>query len=210
MFAQTRHLQRVFSFTDEQQRLAFQATVRPFSVFASLPEVPASDLATAALRFKGAVLDSMLAERQEADASQDLSLRRLLARAAGAREAWRRLEVDAIRAESNDLPAIDARRAALETEFQEIERDFARAGLGIGGLVALATPKQIASALSSDALLIEVIRYPHQLDGSRTEERYGAILITAARDPPWVPLGSAAEWGRLVASYRKSVRSETD
>ena len=41
MFAQTRHLQRVFSFVvDEQQRLAFQATVRPFSVFASLRKFP--------------------------------------------------------------------------------------------------------------------------------------------------------------------------
>jgi CHAT domain-containing protein/tetratricopeptide (TPR) repeat protein len=210
MFAQTRHLQRIFSFTDEQQRLAFQATVKPFSIFASLPEVPASDLATAVLRFKGAVLDSLLAERRQADASQDPSLHPLLARSVSAREAWRQLEVDAIGAESNALPAIDARRAALETEFQEIEQDFAQAGLGGGGLATSATPKQIAAALSPDALLVEVIRYPHQLDVNRIEERYGAILIASTGDPLWVPLGPAIELEQRVTSYQKSVRGETD
>jgi CHAT domain-containing protein len=212
MFAQTRHLQRVFSFTDEQQRLAFQATVKPFSLFASLPEsdVPTSDLATAALRFKGAVLDSLLAERQEADASQDLALRPLLSRAASTREAWGRLEAEAIGANENDFPAIDARREALQAQFQEIERDFARAGLGSGGLAVSATPKQVASILSPDALLVELIRYPHQLQQNRTEERYGAILLAATGEPRWVPLGAAEELERLVASYQKSVRGQTD
>jgi hypothetical protein len=86
MFAQTRHFQRIFSFTDEQQQLDFQATVKPFSLFASLPEVPTSDLATAVLRFKGVVLDSLLTERRQADASQEL-----LVRSADAKEAWRLL-----------------------------------------------------------------------------------------------------------------------
>ena len=72
------------------------------------------------------------------------------------------------------------------------------------------TPKQIASALSPDALLVEVIRYPHQLDGNRIEERYGAILIAAAGDPLWVPLGPAIGFEELVTSYQKSVRGETD
>jgi CHAT domain-containing protein/tetratricopeptide (TPR) repeat protein len=212
MFAQTRHLQRIFSFTDEQQRLAFQATVKPFSLFASLPEpeVPASDLATAALRFKGTVLDSLLAERQEADAAQNPALRPLLSRAAGAREAWHRLEADAIGASESDFPGIDSRREALQAQFQEIERDFARAGLGTGGLAASATPKQVASMLNPDAVLVEVIRYPHQLEGNRTEERYGAILLAATGEPRWVPLGDAADLERLVAGYQQSVRGLTD
>jgi CHAT domain-containing protein/Tfp pilus assembly protein PilF len=210
MFAQTRHLQRVFSFSDERQRLAFEATVRPYSVFASLPEVPASDLATAALRFKGAVLDSLLAERRQADASHDPSLRPLLVRSAGVREAWRRLEADAIVAESKDLPVIDARRASLEKEFQEIEEDFAQAGLGTGGLAGSTSPRQIASALPPDALLVELIHYSHQLEGTRIEERYGALLLAAAGDPVWVPLGPAADLEKLVDSYKESAQGKTD
>jgi CHAT domain-containing protein len=207
MFAQTRHFQRIFSFTDEQQRLDFQATVKPFSLFASLPKVPASDLATAVLRFKGVVLDSLLTERRQADATQDPALRPLLVRSAAAKEAWRRLEVAAITADSKDMTAIDERRALLETEFGGIEQGFREAGLGTGDLPASVTGRQVASALGQDELLIELIRYPHYLDGTKTEDRYGAILLVAARDPVWVALGSAAETDQLVASYQKSVSS---
>jgi CHAT domain-containing protein len=210
MFAQALHLQRIFSFSDEQHRLAYRATISPFSTFASLPEVPTIDLATAALRFKGAVLDSLLAERQQADASQEPSLRPLLTRISTAREAWRQLESDAIAASSNEVPTLDSRRAALESEFQEIARDFERAGLGTGGLAVSTTPNQIVAALAPDVLLIEIIRYPHHVDRARFQDRYGAILLAAASNPVWIPLGPAIELERLVASYRKSVRGETD
>ena len=184
--------------------------MNPFSLFASLPQVPASDLATAVLRFKGAVLDSLLAERQEADASQDPSLRPLLERADSTREAWRRLEADAIEAKSQDAPAIDTRRATLEKEFQEIARDLARAGLSAGGLAVSPPSAKSRPLCPSDALLIEMIRYPHYLDGTRTEDRYGAILLTASGDPVWISLGPAADLETLVASYQKSARGETD
>ena len=145
MFAQTQLLQRIFSFTDEQQRLAYQSTVSPYSVFASLPEVPAGDLATAVLRFKGAVLDSLLAEP----------------------------------------------------------------GLGAGGLAASATISQIASVLAPDALLIEMIRYPHHFDGTRIEERYGALVIASTGEPKWISLGGANVIDENIELYRKSVRYES-
>ena len=141
MFAQTQLLQRIFSFTDEQQRLAYQSTVSPYSVFASLPEVPAGDLATAVLRFKGAVLDSLLAEP----------------------------------------------------------------GLGAGGLTASATTSQIASALAPDGLLIEMIRYPHHLDGTRIEDRYGALVIASKGEPKWISLGGANAIDENIELYRRSV-----
>ena len=145
MFAQAQLLQRIFSFTDEQHRLAYQSTVSPYSVFASLPEVPAGDLATAVLRFKGAVLDSLLAEP----------------------------------------------------------------GLGAGGLTASATPSQMASVLAPDALLIEMIRYPHRLDGTRIEDRYGALVIASNEEPKWISLGGANAIDENIELYRKSVRYES-
>ena len=145
MFAQAQLLQRVFSFTDEQHRLAYQATVSPYSVFASLPEVPAGDLTTAVLRFKGAVLDSLLAEP----------------------------------------------------------------GLGARGLAASATTSQMASVLAPDALLIEMIRYPHLLDGTRIEDRYGALVIASNEEPKWISLGGANAIDENIELYRKSVRYES-
>jgi CHAT domain-containing protein/tetratricopeptide (TPR) repeat protein len=209
LFAQTQLLQRIFSFTDEQHRLAYQATVSPYSVFASLPEVPAGDLATAVLRLKGAVLDSLLAERQQIEASSDPLLRPLLTRAAAAREAWRRLEAESISPEGKDLSALEARRTELETEFREIMREFARAGLGAGGLAASATTSQIASALAPDALLIEMIRYPHVLDGTRIEDRYGALVIASKEEPKWISLGGASAIDENIELYRKCVRFES-
>jgi CHAT domain-containing protein len=207
MFAQARLLQRIFSLTDEQQRLDFRATVKPFSVFASLPNVPARDLADAALRFKGAVLDSLIDDRRQAEASKDPSLRPVLARGANAREEWRRLEADAIAADKKDFAGLEFRRAALEIEFQNIEQDFARRGFGTGRLPASITASQVASSLKPDTLLVEIIRYPHHIDGTRTEDRYGAILLASAGDPLWVPLGLAADLEKLVANYHELVGS---
>jgi CHAT domain-containing protein/Tfp pilus assembly protein PilF len=208
MFAQTQLLQRIFAFTDEQHRLAYQATVSPYSVFASLPDVPAGDLATAVLRFKGAVLDSLLAERQQIEASSDPLLRPLLARAATSREASRQLEADSM-VEGKDHSALDVRRTEVEAELREIMREFARAGLGAGGLAASATTSQIASALASGALLIEMIRYPHVPDGTRLEDRYGALVIAAKEEPKWISLGGASAIDENIELYRKCVRFES-
>ena len=177
--------------------------------FASLPEVPAGDLATAVLRLKGAVLDSLLAERQQIEASSDPLLRPLLMRAAAAREAWRRLEAESISPEGKDLSVLEVRRTKLETEFREILREFARAGLGAGGLAASATTSQIASALAPDALLIEMIRYPHLLDGTRIEDRYGALVMASKGEPKWISLGGASAIDENIELYRKSVRFES-
>ena len=49
-------LSKILSFTSEQQRLAYEDTVHPYSLFAVLKESE-TDLALALLRYKGVVLD---------------------------------------------------------------------------------------------------------------------------------------------------------
>jgi CHAT domain len=69
------------SFTSEQQRLAYEDTVHPYSLFAILKETEA-DLALALLRYKSVVLDSIIEDRLVAEASKESKDRDLVGRLA--------------------------------------------------------------------------------------------------------------------------------
>jgi tetratricopeptide (TPR) repeat protein len=62
-------LSKTFSFTSEEQRLAYSAVFNPYSLFTFLKGTEA-DLANAVLRYKGVVLDSIVEDRLLAEASQ--------------------------------------------------------------------------------------------------------------------------------------------
>src|SRR5208282_309943 len=62
-------LSRIFSFTSEQQRLAYLNIFHPYSLFPFLKETE-TDLAAAVLRYKGVVLDSVVEDRLLAEATQ--------------------------------------------------------------------------------------------------------------------------------------------
>ena len=61
---------KVFSFTTEQQRLAYANEFDPYDIFVLLKGSDV-ELATAILRYKGAVLDSVVEDRLVAEASRD-------------------------------------------------------------------------------------------------------------------------------------------
>src|SRR5271165_4756914 len=67
--AQLTILSKIFSFASEQQRLAFLDVFRPYSLFPFLKGTE-TDLATAVLRYKGVVLDSIVEDRLLAEARQ--------------------------------------------------------------------------------------------------------------------------------------------
>src|SRR5260370_1331098 len=62
-------LSKIFSFTSEQQRLAYLDIFDPYSLFPFLKGTE-GDLAAAVLRYKGVVLDSIVEDRLLAEASQ--------------------------------------------------------------------------------------------------------------------------------------------
>ena len=74
-------LSKILSFTSEQQRLAYEDTVHPYSLFAILKETEA-DLALALLRYKSVVLDSIIEDRLVAEASKESKDRDLVGRLA--------------------------------------------------------------------------------------------------------------------------------
>jgi CHAT domain-containing protein len=62
-------LSKIFSFTSEEQRLAYLDVFYPYSLFPMLKGTE-TDLATAVLRYKGVVLDSIIEDRLLAEAGQ--------------------------------------------------------------------------------------------------------------------------------------------
>jgi tetratricopeptide (TPR) repeat protein len=209
--AEEKYLSNILSFTSEQQRLAFQKTTNPYTLFATLGS--AAELAQAVLRQKGVVLDSLLEDRLVAEASADLKQREIITQLRGAKQ---RLMQFAIEVPKDLSEAGQKQRAAekekLSTEVDQLEAGLARqvAGLGKARRALSITVPQVQFVLPKQAVLIELLRYPHYLGKGKGEVRYGAIVIPASGEPKWVPLCAAAQIERDVKLYQKSVRGETD
>ena len=70
---------KVLSFASEEQRLAYEDTIDPYCLFALL-KGSETDLASALLRYKGVVLDSIIEDRLVAEASKESEDRDLVGR----------------------------------------------------------------------------------------------------------------------------------
>ena len=209
--AEERYLLNILSFTSEQQRLAFQKTTRPYTVFATLGS--AAELAQTVLRQKGVVLDSLLEDRLVAEASVDPKQREIIEQLQAGKQRLMQLVLEV----PKDLSyAAQKQRAAekekLSTEVEQLEAGLARqvAGLGKARRALSITVSQVQSVLPKQAVLIELLRYSHYLGKTKSEMRYGAVVIPASGEPKWVPLGVAAEIEKDIALYQKSVRGKTD
>jgi tetratricopeptide (TPR) repeat protein len=197
-------LSKIFSFTSEQQRLAYLDIFNPYSLFAVLKGTEA-DLAAVVLRYKGIVLDSIVEDR-------------LLAEAGGSGEGQKLVEqlnldkrqlgqlylqpAQELSAETNQ------RIEALEEEVEKIEGQLARqvAGLGQARHALGVRLEQLQPTIPKDGALIEYVRYPHYLGRGKWEPRYGAMVLFSKGAPLWIALGKANEIEHLVRRYGALVR----
>jgi tetratricopeptide (TPR) repeat protein len=209
--AEEKYLSNILSFTSEQQRLTFQETTRPYTVFATLGS--AAELAQTVLRQKGVVLDSLLEDRLVAEASSDPKQREIIAQLRAKKQRLMQLVLEV----PKDLSeATQKQRAAekekLSTEVEQLEAGLARqvAGLGKARRALSVSVTQVQSVLPKQAVLIELLRYSHYLEKGKFETRYGAVVLSASGEPKWVPLGAAAEIEKDIELYQKSVRAKTD
>jgi tetratricopeptide (TPR) repeat protein len=209
--AEEKYLSNILSFTSEQQRLVFQKTTEPYTVFATLRDAP--ELAQTVLRQKGVVLDSLLEDRLAAETSGDPRQREKIQQVRAAKQRLMRLvlEVPKDLSEAARKQRI-AEKERLSTEVEQLEGGLARqvAGLGKGRRTLSVTVPQVQSVLPKQALLIELLRYSHYLGKRRFENHYGAIVISANEEPKWVPLGIAAEIEKDIKLYRQAVRAKND
>jgi tetratricopeptide (TPR) repeat protein len=209
--AEEKNLSNILSFASEQQRLAFQKTTNPYSVFATLGS--AAELAQTVLRQKGVVLDSLLEDHLVAEASTDPKQREIIEQLRAAKQRVMQLVLEIPKDVSEAAQKQrTAEKEKLSTEVEQLEGGLARkvAGLGKARRALSVTVQQVQSVLPKQAVLIEFLRYPHYLGKTKSEDRYGAVVISGSVELKCVPLGAAAEIEKDVKLYRKSARGKTD
>ena len=202
--AQLTILSKIFSFTSEQQRLAYLDIFHPYSLFPFLKGTE-TDLAAAVLRYKGVVLDSIVEDRLLAEASQGSEDQKLVEQLNLDKSQLGQLllqPAQKLSAETNQ------RIEALEGEVEKIESQLAQhvAGLGQARHALGVSLEQVQSTIPNDGALIEYLRYGHYLGKGKWEPRYGAIVLFSKGAPLWIPLGKANEIEHLVRRYGTLVR----
>jgi tetratricopeptide (TPR) repeat protein len=206
--AQLTILSKIFSFTSEEQRLAYLDIFSSYSLFPFLKGTE-TDLATAVLRYKGVVLDSIVEDRLLAEASQGSEERKLL----------EQLNLD--KSQLGQLllqpaPKLSAetkqRIEALEGEVEKIESELAQhvAGIGRARNALGVSLEQVQATIPEDGALIEYLYHPHYLGKDQWEKRYGAIVLFRKGAPLWIPLGRANDIEHLVRRYGTLVRGSPE
>ena len=201
-------LSKILSFTSEPQRLAYEATLNPYFLFAALDGSDA-ELASAVLRYKGVVLDSLIEDRLVAETSKTTQDRELLVR----RDADKRqLGQLLLQPPSRPVGEMNQKVEALEHEVEQIEGQLAQhlVALGRTRRALSVTIEQVQAAIPNDGALIEYLRYARYLGKDKWEERYGAIMLTSSGQPRWIALGSATDVDAAISRYQALVRGASD
>lgn len=190
-------LSNVFSFASERQRMRYYQILNPFDLLASLGSAP--DILNASLRFKGAVLDSILEDTRLAQQSTDPAMREKVEELKITRQTlMQKLLNDS---ESEEV-------AALRARVEELEKELAR-NTGAQGTQRRALQvnyQQVQEVLPAQTALIEYLKYKQYVKDGISEPAYGALILTSQGEPTWVPLGSAAEIEKSVSRYQAAVR----
>ena len=197
-------LSKIFSFTSEQQRLAYLDIFHPYSLFPFLKGTE-TDLAKAVLRYKGVVLDSIVEDRLVAEASQRTEDQKLVEQLNLDKSQLGQLLLQPPQKLSDKT---NQRIEALEGEVEKIESQLAQhvAGLGQARHALGVSLEQVQRAIPNDGALIEYLRYRHYLGKDQWEQRYGAIVLYSQGAPLWISLGKAKNVEQLVRRYGTLVR----
>ena len=197
-------LSKIFSFTSEQQRLAYSYIFHPYSLFPFL-RGSEPDLAAGVLRYKGVVLDSIVEDRLLAEASQGTEDQKLVEQLNLDKRQVGQLLLQPpqkLSAETNQ------RIEALEGEVEKIESQLAQhvAGLGQARRALSVRREPVQATIPNDGALVEYLRYSNYLGNEKWDQRYGAIVLFCQGAPLWIPLGKVNEIEHLVRRYGTLVR----
>jgi len=165
-------LAKVLAFASEEQRLAFESTMHPYTLLGAVTGAEAQ-LAESVLHYKGIVLDSIIEDRSLADAEKTADDRNLLAKLNNDKRELGQLLLQTpagMRTEANQ------RVEALEHEVAEIEGTLAQHGARIGSVrrALTVTVPQVQAVIPQDAALIEYLEYLQYIGKGQFELRYGA------------------------------------
>lgn len=209
--AQMQYLEKVLSFTSEQQRLAFVSKMLALTQFGTLGS--ASDVARTVLRLKGVVLDSILEDRLLAESSVDPDRREIVKKLRSAKQHLMELTLEAsANLSAEALQQREAERKALEAEADALQESLARqiSGLGRPRRALEVTVEQVQAALPAKTALVEYVIYDHYLGGELKEWRYGAVVICKDGAPRWVSLSTRSLIDRKIRRYQRVVHDQAE
>src|SRR5271157_4337589 len=198
---------QILSFGSEDERLAYQRLVHPYTLFAALDETDAP-LASAVLHYKGVVLDSIIEDRLVAETSKEEANRELVEQLKTKKRTLSQLSLQTASVSPKEA---SERVEAVEQEVENIEGKLARqiTDLGQARRSLAITVEQVQAAIPNDAVLVEYVRYSHYLGKSKGESRYAAVLLSPGSSPHWFTLGSAKEIEAALRRYQVLVRSSS-
>ena len=199
---------QILSFGSEDQRLAYQRLLIPYTLFAALGGSDAF-LADAVLHYKGVVLDSIIEDRLLAETSKAKGNRDLVRRLIGKKRMVAQLLLQNTATSPKEATE---RIQALEQEVEDIEGKLGRQGTDLGQARRALTVRveQVQAAIPNNAALIEYVRYSNYLGKSKFEWHYGAIVLSAKALPRWVALGRAKDMEATLKRYEALVRNPGD
>ena len=198
---------QILSFGSEDERLAYQRLVHPYTLFAALDETDAL-LASAVLHYKGVVLDSIIEDRLVAETSKEEANRELVEQLKTKKRTLSQLSLQTASVSPKEA---SERVEAVEQEVENIEGKLARqiTDLGQARRSLAVTVEQVQAAIPNDAVLVEYVRYGHYLGKSKGESRYAAVLLSPGSSPHWFTLGSAKEIEAALRRYQVLVRTSS-
>jgi CHAT domain-containing protein/Flp pilus assembly protein TadD len=201
-------LAKVLSFTAEKQRLAYQKNTDFFSVLAATHR-NSLELATAVLRYKQVVLDSIMEDRAFYEAGKTAEERDLIDQLSSDKQQIGQLLLQDSKAAGEE---VTKRVNALEEDIQGIESKLAAnvAAAGQTRRSLAVTTEQITAALPPDTALIEYYRYRRYLSRDESAPAYGAIVLLRDHDPIVLDLVLTKDIEPLITRYLNLLKSESD
>jgi tetratricopeptide (TPR) repeat protein/CHAT domain-containing protein len=204
--AQFQLLSKIVRYGSEQQRLAFRDRLNPYSLAATLNTVP--ELASAILRCKGVVLDSLIEDRLIAQAGQNPEVRKLTDKVQATKDD---LATTLFEIPENLSENARGRRQAdantMATYLKALEGDLAKQvpGWGRASRALEVSLDKVKGAIPQHSVLLEWIRFSCCLETNRWEPCYGVVVLSPTGDPRWVTLGSAKAIEETVANCQNAI-----
>lgn len=198
--AEAKRLAHLLSFTNESERFAFQRTLSPYNLPATLES--GLESANAVLQYKGIIMESLLEDRRAATTSRDPALIQDQTRI---RDLKARLKPILIGGQSGRLSPNDIQD--LQKQLVAAEKSLARRVNGLGSVrqsIAV-TVQDVTAALPQDMALVEYFWYSLYLGKNEWEGNYGAVVIRRGSEPAFVRCGSAELIEEAVTAYRAAI-----
>lgn len=186
-------LNSLVSYGTTEQRISYRERVNPYALAVSLHNP--TEIASAMLRYKGVILDSLLEDRVLAREHLDSESRSLFENWVGVRaELAGRLfavpddSTPKAKAERESLTrALTNKLVLVEAELSRHVPEVGRARRGLRVAV-----EEVQGRMPQGMALVELARYSRCVSSNRWEIGYGAVVISAGGEPVLVELAGAA------------------